>query len=1161
MTRSLLASVFALIVFAFGFLAPVAAEVTLLSRSTVISATAAGESVMPIGQSELFIRPTVRSVVSGDGRFVAFLSRADNLVSGQVGSASFTDDVFLFDRISGTTRMVSRQHGTTATPAGAVGELVISRDGSCVVFTSRSTSLVAGQTDSNNMSDLFVFDVATGQVTLVSHVAGTPSVAASVPSNGAFPVVSHDCRYIAYLSEASNLMEGQDDLSFNVDLFLFDRQTGTNTLVSHSAGEAATAATGSSVRPALSGDGRFVAFTSTGTNLVAGQLDLSLTLDVFLYDRTTGEITLVSHAIGSANQPGNGGSDRVAISADGNYLAYVSAADDLVPGHARPSGIANDVFLYERATGLNILASRSAASATTSGDASTSGLAPALSDDGRYTVFASAATNLVAGQVDAPGTAAESEDLFLFDRVTGVTTLVSHIGQLSPSTTAGNRFAGEVQMSADGGSVAFTSLSPLGYSDVGDEADVFLFRRDTGAVILVSRAHDTPNGPALGVSSRPAVSADGRYVAFSSHALDIAPFDANGVSDVFLYDRVQGGNAIVSRHAAGMASHSGNSSSSSGFSRGSAFSDDGRYVAFATQATDVFSNFGPITDEPQIVVADRLTGTLRLVSRTPECPECPGASRSEFPALSVDGQRVTFSSSSDLTNATGPTNGFQIYAHESGTGALSLLSLSATVPNRRANGNSTAPVTSLDGRTVAFHSRATDLVIGTDGNSDYDIFLVGPDVPMRLVSHAAGSPSVAGNGVSVLPWISGDGRLVAFSSQASNLVAGASDTNALLDVFLYDRGMDASILVSHKAGAPTVAGNGDSRVADMSRDGRFVLFVSSATDLVSGQVDTPDTSDLFLFDRTTGESTLVSRIRGTVATAATVVNQFGINGTLSRDGRYVAFLSQSTELVPGQADTSQTVDLFLFDRVSGETALVSHAFNSSLTAVQANLVAPRMSGDGRFVVWSGSAANLVPGQIDPHGFGDIFSYDRTTGSNRLISYVPTSPTTAGNGHSYSPDISADGRSIFFSSRAENLVANDHNSQLDTFLERGPTSPGAFFTLPPCRVADSRISNVPLSSGISRVLPSYAACGIPSTATAVSVNVTVVAGNTAGFLSLFPGDQPVPSTSTLNFRAGQVKANNAVARLALDGSGTLGIVASFASDGPVHFILDVNGYFE
>lgn len=305
---------------------------------------------------------------------------------------------------------------------------------------------------------------------------------------------------------------------------------------------------------------------------------------------------------------------------------------------------------------------------------------------------------------------------------------------------------------------------------------------------------------------------------------------------------------------------------------------------------------------------------------------------------------------------------------------------------------------------------------------------------------------------------------------------------------------------------------------------------------------------------------MVTRVRGTLTMAAGGLD--GFTGALSADGRFSAFWSAATDLVSGQADTPGTQDLFLFDRLTGAMSLVSHTSASMVTAAHGfHEVLPEINADGRFIAWVSAAENVVAGQIDDNLSVDVFVFDRQTGGNRLVSRALGTVATAAAGVSFWPVISADGRSILFTSDADNLVANDRNQRsMDVFLDRAPTTPGAFFTLPSCRVADSRISDTPLASNITRLLTLHAACGIPSTAMAVSLNLTVVAGGSAGFVTLFPGDQPTLETSTLNFRSGQVKANNAVARLALDGSGLLGIVAVFGS-GPVHVILDVNGYFE
>jgi hypothetical protein len=126
-------------------------------------------------------------------------------------------------------------------------------------------------------------------------------------------------------------------------------------------------------------------------------------------------------------------------------------------------------------------------------------------------------------------------------------------------------------------------------------------------------------------------------------------------------------------------------------------------------------------------------------------------------------------------------------------------------------------------------------------------------------------------------------------------------------------------------------------------------------------------------------------------------------------------------------------------------------------------------------------------------------------------------------------------------------------------------PYSFFTLTPCRLLDTRqadgpFGGPPVPPGSQRVVLAAGQCGIPAGARALAANVTVVAAPQAGFLTFFPGDAAVPATSTVNFRPGQVIANNAVLALASSGSGTLALRNSTATQ-PVQVLIDVNGYFK
>lgn len=280
--------------------------------------------------------------------------------------------------------------------------------------------------------------------------------------------------------------------------------------------------------------------------------------------------------------------------------------------------------------------------------------------------------------------------------------------------------------------------------------------------------------------------------------------------------------------------------------------------------------------------------------------------------------------------------------------------------------------------------------------------------PSSRISMAYTGTQTDGN--SHAPRLSQDGRYLLFQSQASTLVP--NDTNGRMDVFLKD--MQTGSVERVSLGAGGVQANGDSAAVGVSADGRYVAFTSWAFNLVTG--DTNGTEDVFIRDRTTGEV-----IRASVSSTGTPGNgRSGYWASFSADGRYVAFWSEATNLVP--SDTNATRDIFLFDRVSRTTERVS----VSSAGVQANAESGygvSVSGDGRYVAFASAASNLVDG--DTNGLIDLFLRDRLYGTTQRL--------TAGNGPSSGPSISADGRFIAFNSTASNLVSGDTNGTMDIFV--------------------------------------------------------------------------------------------------------------------------------
>jgi Tol biopolymer transport system component len=314
--------------------------------------------------------------ISADGRYVAFQSYASNLVAGDTNGGN---DVFVRDRTAGTTRRVSV--ASDGTQSDGAWYPVISADGRYVVFASDSTNLVAD--DSNGVTDIFVYDLVGNTIQRVSV-----SSAGVQANDWSFAVaISADGRYVAFESVASNLVDG--DLNGKDDIFVRDLHENTTERVSVGAG--GTEGNGDAVDVGMSADGRFVTFQSAANNLVAG--DNNGAYDVFVHDRQLGTTSLES--VSSSGALGNGQSDRPnSISADGRFVAFKSAATNLVSGDTNGY---QDIFVRDRTahttTRLSLGAHGEQADAVCEG--------PLISADGRFVTFYSAATNLVEGDTNA----------------------------------------------------------------------------------------------------------------------------------------------------------------------------------------------------------------------------------------------------------------------------------------------------------------------------------------------------------------------------------------------------------------------------------------------------------------------------------------------------------------------------------------------------------------------------------------------------------------------------------------------------------------------------------------------------------------------------------------------------------------------------------------
>lgn len=391
---------------------------------------------------------------------------------------------------------------------------------------------------------------------------------------------------------------------------------------------------------------------------------------------------------------------------------------------------------------------------------------------------------------------------------------------------------------------------------------------------------------------------------------------------------------------------------------------------------------------------------------------------SGYPSISADGRFVAFRSlASNLVP--GDTNDtYDTLVHDRKTGETSCISVASD--GTKGNDASEIPSISADGRFVAFESEASNLV-SVDTNEIIDIFLHDRLTgETDLVSVA--SDGTQGNNASERPSISADGRYVAFSSWASNLVP--DDTNDTRDIFVHDLQTEETVRVS--VSSDDIQGDEASGFPSISADGRFVTFYSDATTLVNG--DTNGWRDTFVHDLQTGETTRVSvkadGSQGNIIYGYSTIYFWG-SPKISADGRYVAFSSYLDNLVP--MDYNFRYDVFLKDRQTGEITLVSKA--SDGTQGNDNSLYISISDDGRYVTFDSMADNLVPG--DTNDTNDVFLHDIQTGETNIVSVA--SDSTQGNGYSGSPSISGDGLYVTFSTSSDNLVPGDTNGETDVFV--------------------------------------------------------------------------------------------------------------------------------
>ena len=908
-------------------------------------------------------------VLSADGRYVAFVSQANNLVAEATSSLYL--DVFVRDLLTGTTTLVSVNAAGSGGGRGNSSHPSISADGRWIAFESAAPDLVTN--DNNQLPDIFARDLVTGATRLVSansnNTASGSDIYSAASFKGSFkPVITPDGRWVTFESTLIDLMtNGANEFQ---DVYARDVQSGTTVRVSVGARKPYPPRRVASHSAAPTPDARRVAFVSTAANLLPGLTNLLG--EIYVRDLPANVTYWASTNL--TNFPAFAkvyGYECIkpAINADGRFVAFKAAVAYL------PNQVW--VFRHDLETGQSLVIASNSSHSTW----------PAISADG----------SRVACEM--------LNQLYVWDAQTGTNLLVS---VNAAGTGPGNGISHTPVLTPDGKTLAFLSSATDLVSEpaVAPGSGFQLYVRDlaTGTTRLASAGVSGRAGTATLEGILPALSADGRRVAFDSPDDTLVPGDLNQASDVFVRDMVVNTTELVSRRSATMPARTG-----AGQVRlePPLLSADGRVVAFTTSKSDL--DPGKTNRVQDLMVRDWIAGTM-LAPDLDE-PVSGGASALHLQlALSANGQSILFSKSRmDVGNVT-PTN-HQVFWHDLALGVTEEIDPAILFqPNseqyRLARTRIFKPALSGDGRWVAYSASRSDV------NPPTQLFLRDMVAHTNILLSAKGGcgncAREGGNNFSVNPVFSPDNRRVVFQSSAGNLISNKTYSSTYY-VQLYARDLisNATCVVSVNAtGGPMFLGV--SAAPAFSASSRYLAF---------HQFDVSDGP--FYSDQRFNYRSFLYDFQ-TLVTTQVCVNC--LNPTPSADGRWVAF---------ERIGASNVKDIYLKDMQTSQEQIIS-TNRASLGAASANSSTPLISADGRFVVFASSATNLVAN--DTNNCTDIFVYDRIADTVLLVS-GNRQGTGAGNGASSYPVMSTDGRTVAFHSFADDLVEGDYNQTGDIFVLR------------------------------------------------------------------------------------------------------------------------------
>ena len=723
------------------------------------------DATAPVGSS--------RAVMSRSGRFVV-LRANPGFIAGSLGT-----DLYLVDRAGNARRRLfpNAPAPTQVVPDGPDEYRLafVADDGSASIRANAGT-LVPGVSDTNASLEALWVDPL-GNATLVSRLGGSGNVAGGIQG---IHDASDDGRCVV-VRGSTDLVAGATP-QFADALVIIDRVAGTSRLAAHRFGAPTAVPSAYVGRGAVASDCSH-AFESDASDIVSPQ-EPSSYRDLFV-GGPGAEATLASTREGGGlpTSDGSVASLRLATSVapGGRALAYTSTGHDVVPGYPYRTNGPENLYIGDEVSGSALLS-------PAQGAAVANAYLSAFTPDGRHALFNTDRAGQIPGTVDTN----DRSDAFLSNGAP-VPALLSH--RAGDVLTAGNGGSAAIAMSDDARwhlvrSIA-TDLIP-GFVDgnTADGADVYVHDAVTGATTLVSHRTSGTTLGATGTSQPVAMSADGRRVLFTSAAPDLVTgfVDRNGSNgdDFFLYDRTTGTTALVSHRVGSLVEGANGAPPAIGDGLGS-ISADGNWVMFASEGTDLVAGQVDTNASSDLFLFEVATGQVTLVNH-------------------LVGSAVTTAGSFTWI------------------GQLS-----------------------ADGRFVAFECGGPGLFPGQDPGAPFRGVLLHDRVTgqRRLVSHSHLGPAVPVSSGS-FGAMSADGRYLAWSTSATDVVAGLVDTNQRADIYVFDRTRDQSTLVSHRAGAPLVAANGESLPQGISDDGRTVAFLSKATDIAAGVADGNAESDAFI---------------------------------------------------------------------------------------------------------------------------------------------------------------------------------------------------------------------------------------------------------------------------------------------------------------------------